>query len=197
MDRPYWMMKAGRSRSPQISQTRRHEDLNVSDPRDPLAGQWGQMSPLEKIDWMVETDGFAVEPVLPDATTDPPQPAYAYTIGFPAHVAFPEVVVFGLTPVAARGLLGLVADARRGGTEIPLDVELVGLLDNELRCRFSAVDLDVWGEWFGTAAAWYRGAPFELVQLIYPDRNGFLPYEAGYEQRMRLAQPVIASVETS
>jgi Domain of unknown function (DUF4262) len=169
----------------------------MSDPRDPLAGQWGQMSPLEKIDWMVETDGFAVEPVLPDATTDPPQPAYAYTIGFPAHVAFPEVVVFGLTPVAARGLLGLVADARRGGTEIPLDVELVGLLDNELRCRFSLVDLDVWGEWFGTAAAWYRGAPFDLVQLIYPDRNGFLPYEAGYEQRMRLAQPVIASVEKS
>ena len=169
----------------------------MSDPRDPLAGQWGQMSPLEKIDWMVETDGFAVEPVLPDATTDPPQPAYAYTIGFPAHVAFPEVVVFGLTPVAARGLLGLVADARRGGTVIPLDVELVGLLDNELRCRFSPVDLDVWGEWFGTAAAWYRGAPFELVQLIYPDRNGFLPYEAGYEQRMRLAQPVIAAVEKS
>jgi hypothetical protein len=148
----------------------------------------------EKIDWMVETEGFAVEPVLPDATTDPPSPAYAYTIGFPVHVAFPEVVVFGLTPVASRGLLGLVADARRGGTEIPLDAELVGLLDNDLRCRFSPVDLDVWGEWFGSAVAWYRGEPFELVQLIYPDRNGFLPYEAGYEQRMRLAQPVIASL---
>jgi hypothetical protein len=167
----------------------------VSDPRDPLAGQWGQMSPLEKIDWMVETDGFAVEPVLPDATTVPPRPAYAYTIGFPALVAFPEVVVFGLTPVAARGLLGLVADARRGGTVIPVDVELVGLLDNDLRCRFSPVDLEVWGEWFATAAAWYGGEPFELVQLIYPDRNGFLPYEAGFEQRMRLAQPVISSVD--
>ena len=31
-----------------------------------------------------------------------------------------------------------------------------------------------------------------MVQLIYPDRNGFLPYEAGFDQRrMRLAQPVI------
>ena len=148
----------------------------------------------EKIDWMVETEGYAVEPVLPDPTTDPPRPAYAYTIGFPAHVAFPEVVVFGLTPVAARGLLGLVADARRGDTEIPVDVELVGLLDNDLRCRFSPVDLEGWGEWFATAAAWYGGEPFELVQLIYPDRNGFLPYETGFEQRMRLAQPVIASV---
>ena len=72
-------------------------------------------------------------------------PAYTYTIGFPAHVGFPDVVVFGLTPVAARGLLGLVAELCRGGTEIPLDVELVGLLDNDLRCRFAPVDLDEWG----------------------------------------------------
>jgi hypothetical protein len=33
-----------------------------------------------------------------------------------------------------------------------------------------------------------------MVQLLYPDRNGFLPYESGYEQRMRLAQPVIADL---
>src|SRR5688572_5141592 len=75
----------------------------------------------EKIEWMIENDGFAVEPVAPDATTDPPRPGYTYTIGFPDHVAFPDVVVFGLTPVAARGLIGLVADLRRDGTEIPFD----------------------------------------------------------------------------
>ncbi|MET0460468.1 MAG: DUF4262 domain-containing protein [Ilumatobacteraceae bacterium] len=148
----------------------------------------------EKIEWMIETDGFAVEPVLPDPSSDPPRPAYTYTIGFPAHASFPDVVVFGLTPVAARGLLGLVADLCLGGTEIPVDAELVGLLDNELRCRFAPVDLDDWGSLFATAQAWYRGAPFEVVQLIYPDRNGFLPYEAGFEQRMRFAQPVIGTV---
>ena len=55
----------------------------------------------------------------------------------PAAVGFPEVAVFGLTPVAANGLVTLVADACRGGTEIPLGVELVGLLDNDLRCMFA------------------------------------------------------------
>src|SRR5688572_22924827 len=93
----------------------------------------------EKIEWMIETNGWALEPVAPDAQTDPPTPAYAYTIGVPAAVGFPEVAVFGLTPVAARGLIGLVVDACRGGTEIPLDAELVGLLDNDLRCRFAPV----------------------------------------------------------
>jgi hypothetical protein len=104
------------------------------------------------------------------------------------------VAVFGLTPVAARGLVGLVVDACRGGTEIPLGVELVGLLDNELRCVFAPVDLDRWGALFTTAERWYRGEHFELVQLVFPDRNGFLPYEPGYDQRLRFAHPVIGAV---
>ena len=149
------------------------------------------MSDLEKIEWMIETDGFAVEVVPPDAESDPPRAGYSYTINFPEHVGFPDVVVFGLTPVAARGLLGLVRDTLAAGTEIPIGAELVGLLDNELRCCFAPVDLDEWAPLFATAQAWYRGDQFEVVQLVYPDRNGFLPYEAGFDQRLRFAQPVI------
>ena len=29
---------------------------------------------------------------------------------------------------------------------------------------------------------------------VYPDRNGFLPYEPGFDQRLRFAQPVIGAV---
>lgn len=146
----------------------------------------------EKIEWMIETNGYAVEPVAARPEADPPTPGYTYTIGVPDLVGFPDVAVFGLTPAAANGLLGLVVDACRGGTEIPLDCELVGLLDNELRCRFAPVERR--GELFEVADAWYRGEAPPIVQLIYPDRNGFLPYEAGYEQRMRFAQPVIGEV---
>ena len=148
----------------------------------------------EKIDWMIETDGFAIEPVPPDTTSDPPVAGYTYTIGFPAHVGFPDVVVFGLKPVQARGLIGLVSELCAGGTEIPIGVELVGLLDNDLRCRFAPVDLADWGPLFRTAAAWYRGAPFDVVQLLYPDPNGFLPYEAGFDQHRVHSQPVIGAV---
>ncbi len=147
----------------------------------------------EKIEWMIETHGWALEPVSADPTTDPPRPAYAYSIGLPAAVGFADVAVFGLTPVAANGLVTLVADACRGGTEIPIGVELVGLLDNELRCCFATIDLEEWGPMFETGIAWYRGDPPPMVQLIYPDRNGFMPYEAGFEQRLRLAQPVIGT----
>ena len=147
----------------------------------------------EKIEWMIETNGWALEPVSPRSDTEPPTPAYAYTIGLPALTGFADIAVFGLTPVAANGLIGLVVDALRGGTEVPLGIELIGLLDNELRCMFAPVDLDVHGAAFATAEAWYRGAPFPMVQLLYPDRNGFMPYETGFEQRLRLAQPVVGT----
>ena len=95
----------------------------------------------EKIEWMIETDGFAVEPV-------PPRRRHRAAAGglhvhdrLPEHAGFPDVVVFGLTPVAARGLIGLVAELLAGGTEIPVGAEVVGLLDNELRARFAPVDL--------------------------------------------------------
>lgn len=145
----------------------------------------------EKIEWMIEANGWALEPVAPSIDTDPPTPSYAYTIGVPAHVGFAEIAVFGLTPVAANGLIGLCIDALRGGTEIPYGVELVGLLDNELRCMFAPIDLARHDGWFRTAAAWYRGQPYSMVQLLYPDRNGFMPYETGFEQRLRMAQPVV------
>jgi hypothetical protein len=148
----------------------------------------------EKIEWMIETHGFALEAVAARPDTDPPVPGYTYTVGFPAAVDFPEVALFGLTPSAARGLLDLVADLRRAGTDVPVGVPLVGLLDGEQRCMFLPVDLAVWGEWFSTAIAWHRSASFEVVQMLWPDRNGFLPYEAGFDQRLRFAQPVLGLV---
>lgn len=168
--------------------------MTVPDPRDPLADKYESMSDLEKVEWMIEAAGFAVEPVPPEPDLEPPRAGYLYTIGFTAHADFPDVVVFGLTPVAARGLIGLVADVLLAGNEIPIGVELVGLLDNDLRCEFAAVDLAEYGSLFATAAEWYRGESFEVVQLLYPDRNGFMPYESGFDQRLRFAQPVIGHV---
>ncbi len=151
----------------------------------------------EKIDWMIETAGWALEPVAARIDTDPPTPGYAYSIGFPQAFSFPEVVVFGLTPVAARGLIGLVADALRGGTEIPIAVEVVGLLDNGLRCQFAPVELGEWGPMFATATAFHRGSAYDMVQLLWPDRFGRMPYEAGFDTRVVHAQPVIGSVGTA
>ena len=59
---------------------------------------------------------------------------------------------------------------------------------------FAPVDADEWGELTAVATAWYRGGPYQVVQLLWPDRNGFLPTEAGFDQRVRPAQPVIGTL---
>ena len=166
----------------------------MSDPRDPRAAEYLSMSTIEKIEWMIEEHGWAIEPVAAQPDLDPPIAGYIYTIGFPEAFDFPEVVLFGLQPAAARGLFDLVADLLRGGTEIPRGVELTGLFDNDLRCVFAPVDLDQFGALFTTGVAWHRGATFEVVQLLWPDRNGFLPTEPGFDRRVVMAQPVIGTI---
>jgi len=148
----------------------------------------------EKIEWMVEQHGWAMEPVPARVDTDPPVAGYVYTIGFPEAFGFPEVLVFGLTPSAARGLFDMIADMLRGGTEIPLGVELSGFFDGDLRCVFAPLDFEVVQVLLSAAVSWRRGALFDAVQLLWPDRNGWLPHESGFDQRLRHAQPVVGSV---
>jgi hypothetical protein len=148
----------------------------------------------EKIEWMIETKGWALEPVSADLAGNPPMPGYCYTIGLPALHGFPEIVVFGLTPVAISGLLDMVVDQLAAGVQIPVDTELVGLFDNELRCIFASVDVSTRADMFRTGVAWHAGELFPMVQLLWPDRNGWLPHESGFDVSVRAAQPVIGRV---
>ena len=149
----------------------------------------------EKIEWMIETNGWALEPVSARPEDDPPVPSYAYSIGVPAAVGFAEIAVFGLAPAAANGLVTLVVDACRGGTEIPLGVELVGLLDNELRCMFAPVDLDEHGCVLPDGVRLVPGRTVRRsCSCCSPIATAFIPYEVGYDQRMRFAQPILGAV---
>ena len=150
----------------------------------------------EKIEWMIETNGWALEPIAAMLDSDPPTPGYAYTIGLPTTFSFPDIVIFGLAPVAAKGLIDLVIEQVTSGVEIPRDIPLVGLLDNELRCVFSTVDLRTHAHLFTTGVKWSRGQVGDMLQLVWPDRNGWLPYESGFDASMRLAQPTIGTLPT-
>ncbi|WP_421119104.1 DUF4262 domain-containing protein [Aquihabitans daechungensis] len=61
------------------------------------------MALRDKLAWMIETTGWLLEPVGANTATDPPLPGYGYTIGFEQTFGFPEVVIVGLKPVAAKG----------------------------------------------------------------------------------------------
>jgi hypothetical protein len=153
------------------------------------------MDHQDKIAWMIEQQGWMVEPVPPRPDLDPPIPGYSYSVGFESSYGFPEVCVFGLTPVAARGLIGLVHEIVGSGGVVPVGPLFRGLLDNDLRCALLPLDLDEYGDLFSTADAWHGATEFRMAQLAWPDRNGWLPWEAGFDRRLLLAQPVLGALD--
>ena len=155
------------------------------------------MEHLDKLAWVIEDQGWVADPVEADAGP-PPRPGYTYTIGFETAFDRPEVVIFGLQAVAARGLLGMIADQHRGGVVLPVDGVFVGLLESDLPCALLTVDLAEHAARFPDASAFHAGRGvgadrWRMLQFVWPDRNGRLPWDQDYDPRLRVAQPVIGT----
>ncbi|HPU38194.1 MAG TPA: DUF4262 domain-containing protein [Microthrixaceae bacterium] len=154
------------------------------------------MEHLDKLAWVIEDQGWVADPV--DPIEGPPARAgYTYSIGFETAFAQPEVVIFGLRAVAARGLLAMIADQHGGGVQLPVDAVFVGLLESDLPCALLEVDLAEHAGSFPDAAAYHTdrgvGAEWRMLQFVWPDRSGLLPWDAGFDDRLRIAQPIIAT----
>ena len=124
------------------------------------------MEHLDKVLWMIETNGWALEPVAARPDLDPPRAAYAYSIGLEATFGFPEVVVFGQTPVHSRGIIGLVVDLLAGGVQPPIGPLFLGLFDGEQRAALLPVDVDE------------HARPLHLRRGLL--RRGALPHRAAH-----------------
>lgn len=143
------------------------------------------MSHRDKIEFMLDREGWAIDTVAGRADTDPALPRYAFTVGFEERFAFPEVCVVGLSPVACRGLFDLVADALAGGTQLPVGQAFIGLLEGGQPCSFLPIDAPACLDMFPSLAEHHQlagRAPSDvhLVQLAWPDGRGLLPWEPGF-----------------
>lgn len=151
------------------------------------------MTHRDKIVFMLERQGWAIDAVGPSGDADAPIPRFAYTIGFEEQFGFPELCVFGLAPVACRSLFDLVADALAGGTELPVGPPFIGLLDGGQPCALLPVDVPAAAGMFPSLTEHHRlaGEPedaFRMVQLAWPDGAGNLPWEPAFDPSLALAQ---------
>ena len=150
------------------------------------------MDHRDKIAWIIEENGWVAEPVAP-ITGDEPRAGYTYTIGFESHFGQPETVIFGLTGVAARGLLGLIADQYGGGVELPIGTQFIGLLENDLPAALLTVDVEEYAALFPDDVAFHADSGFRMAQFVWPDRKAKFPWDADYDERLRTAQPIIGT----
>ncbi len=143
------------------------------------------MSHRDKVVFMLEREGWALDAVPTRADLDPPFPRYAYTIGIQERFGFPELCVVGLSPVACRGLFDLVVDALAAGSELPIGPSFIGLLDGGQPCALLPLDATANAALFPSLTEHQQlagRAPdnFDMVQLAWPDRAGVLPFEPGF-----------------
>lgn len=160
------------------------------------------MSHRDKVVFMLEREGWALDAVPARTDLDPPFPRYAYTIGFEDRFAFPEVCIVGLSPVACRGLFDLLADALAGGTDLPIGAPFVGLLEGEQPCALLPMDASATAGLFPSLEEHQRltghvDGRFRMVQMAWPDAAGVLPWEPGFAPQLATIQLLFADPPAS
>ena len=146
----------------------------------------------EKLAGMLDTHGWGIEPVAP-SSQEHLRAAYSYTFGLEALVGHPELVIFGLAPVAARGLLDLIVNHLRLGGTIPIGEVFTGLLDNEQKSVLLDIEVAEFADYFPTLNLIYGDQPWRICQFVWPDRTAAFPWDQNWPEQLRYAQPIIGT----
>lgn len=155
--------------------------------------EYEPMTHGEKIQWMLEERGWGAVPVRPGESQAPGGAPYTYTFGLEAKFGQPEIVVFGMQPSQARGLLDLVVAQYTAGIELPADSAFIGLLDDDLPAALLTLDPADHAALVPTIAGVYGDQPWRLQQFVWPGPGGAFPWDETCPDTIRLAQPILGT----
>lgn len=140
----------------------------------------------EKILADVEACGLHVRRIKGDDE----YPEFAYSVGLARTPGQAEVIVVGLPADTAQSLINRVADLVDEGRRFAAGDTADDIADG-FPVQFRAVtkaQAEVHLRW----AQWLHGdAPFDVVQLVYPDRHGRWPWDASTDTAFRWQQPLL------
>jgi hypothetical protein len=147
----------------------------------------------------IEQHGWHIAGVNEDTRNGFPQ--YAYTVGFGDTLNHPEVIVVGLSHESAGMLLNAVGERIREHGTLETGTRYTDLLSNGLGLSFVEVpeekarDLMRFANWYYEAASNQSGTHYQALQLVWPDSEGLLPWEPGYDTRFNDLQPLLPDIQ--
>lgn len=115
-------------------------------------------------------------------------PGFSFTTGFWVNAGHPELILFGMKGEIAHDVLwDLFRDAKR---EKPLVVgkPMGDVFGNQPACLFP-VAKRFYAEYLGWSRWFYGGDDFPCLQIVWPDREGMFPWEAGFDPAFAGSQP--------
>ena len=121
------------------------------------------------------------------------EPGYAFSLGFYANYNHPEIIVFGLPPSTAQQLLNINAIAVAGAKSKYETYKPYDNIAQGMRIAFVPVAKRHYPTYLGYAGWFYKsiGADFPVLQMVWPDKQGRLPWEAGYDASFTKFQPIL------
>jgi hypothetical protein len=132
----------------------------------------------------IQKDGFFTMAIAGEGKGKPP---FAYTIGLD-----PEVLILGVHLDDVQEIFRRIATRQKQGmvfTSGKLYTD-TGILDR-LPFYVHQIDRAHYKQYALAAIRWHHGRDFSLLQVVWPDRSGRLPWQLGYDESLRGDQPLL------
>jgi hypothetical protein len=122
-------------------------------------------------------------------------PSFAYTIGLHKTFNHPEIISFGLTTGTLHQILNIAGEKVRAGEVItPGKVYDDEFFEGGV-AQFIKVDASNIPDYMGYGMWYNEHRPFEVLQLVWTDRNKFFPWQSGYDHdEFKFRQPLLDRV---
>lgn len=117
-------------------------------------------------------------------------PAVAHTIGLWEQYQHPEIILFGLTPGMMQQVLNEATELIRSGKTIAVDQIYTDFFENGHTACISVAAENI-ADYFGYAIAYYKGADFPAVQLVWTDAQYRFPWSTDFETSLQYKQALL------
>jgi hypothetical protein len=134
----------------------------------------------------IQTYGWHVAKIAGDDRAPP----WAFTIGLEHSFEHPEVLVVGMELELLHALLNHVGEQVKRGRRFEDGERADGVLENRPP-EFRTVAARWHGAFVGNAAWFYRERSFRVLQCFWPDSEGRLPWEPGFDPAWHGRQPLL------
>lgn len=117
------------------------------------------------------------------------KPPFTYTIGLKKTYNMPELIVFGLDPQSAHGVLyAAIGLIKQGNFDFDA---LHSQIIEGFQCAFKNVPFEIAKKYAYSASWFYNNERYEMSQLIWPDEAGKFPWDDGFNNKFKKIQPVL------
>lgn len=141
------------------------------------------------IEQCVAEIGWSVEAI--EAGRGEDEPPFAYTVGLHKSFSHPELIVVGLPPDVAIGVLNGCGERVKEGLPLPVAERIGGILEGYDVTFRPVRDEERYREHVGYAIWFNKGTAFPLLQLLWPDKDGRFPGDPGAATFMAKRQPLL------